>query len=224
MRPLTDTVPKPLLKAGGKPLIVWHLERCASWGVKRVVINHAHLGAQLEQTLGNGAAWGLDIVWSPEGEALETAGGIAQALPLLGPHPFLVVNGDVFCDWQAHDVVRGRRILRDRGLLAYLWLVNNPEHRPQGDFTWLADGHLLPQPEPERGMPLTFSGLGLYDPVLFAPCIRGQKAPLAPLLRAAMEADRVQGEPLPGLWVDVGTPQRLAQLDARLQAVSGEVK
>lgn len=217
MRPLTDSLPKPLLQAGGKPLIVWHLERLAAWGVRQVVINHAHLGHLLESALGDGSQWGLQIEWSPEGDALETAGGIAWALPKLGTQPFLVINGDVFCDLSADRIAQARQqMLRIDGL-AHLWLVNNPAHHPTGDFTLCDDGAVLAQADPDAGTPLTFSGVGLYQPALFASCVRGHKAPLAPLLRAAMQAHRVTGERLIGQWVDVGTPARLAELDARLR-------
>lgn len=240
MRPLTDTLPKPLLSVGGKPLIVWHLERLASWGLRKVVINHAHLGHVLEQSLGDGSQWGLQIAWSPEGEALETAGGIAQALPLLGHQPFLVINGDVFCDLDGPSVVAALAGINARSdavagagggsdsgaghvvapgmTLAHLWLVDNPAHKSGGDFTLRSDATVLPQPDASAGEPLTFSGIGLYSPTLFAGCERGKKAPLAPLLRSAMEEGRVTGERLRGRWVDVGTPQRLAELDAQINA------
>ncbi len=228
MRPLTDTVPKPMLHVGGKPLIVWHLERLAAWGVRRVVINHAHLGHVLEQSLGDGSSWGMQIAWSPEGEALETAGGIALALPLLGDLPFLVLNGDVFCDLDRASVTdalsRFNRVSVDPSpVLAHLWLVDNPEHKTAGDFTLCSDGKVLARPDAAAGQSLTFSGIGLYRAELFADCERGSKAPLAPLLRTAMGAQRVSGEHLRGRWVDVGTPQRLASLDAELKsAQAGE--
>ena len=220
MRPLTDSVPKPLLQAGGKPLIVWHLERLAAWGVRRVVINHAHLGHLLEQALGNGSAWGLDIAWSPEEQALETAGGIAWAMPLLGERPFAVINGDVFCDLQPASVQAAFNQIERGDALAHLWLTGNPEHRPDGDFTLCPDGRVLPQPDSSRGLALTFSGIGLYRQALFAPVHRGSKAALAPLLRSAMDDGRVTGECLSGSWVDVGTPRRLAELDAELTATA----
>jgi MurNAc alpha-1-phosphate uridylyltransferase len=215
MRPLTDTVPKPLLPAGGKPLIVWHLERLARAGVKDVVVNHAHLGGMIEATLGDGAAFGLRIRYSAEREALETAGGIAQALPLLGGDPFLVVNGDVFCDLDLGTLASGRASLHNStGLLAHLVLVDNPPHHPRGDFALRPDGHAAADGEPR----LTYSGIGLYSPALFADVTPGSRARLAPLLVRAMQENRVSARHHTGYWLDVGTPARLAELDAHLRA------
>lgn len=208
MRPLTDATPKPLLEVGGKPLIVWHLERLAAAGLRRVVINHAHLGQQIEHALGDGRRWGLQIVYSAEGEgrALETGGGILHALPLLGTAPFLVVNGDVWCD------VDPARLGLETGLLAHLVLVDNPAHHPGGDFH-LDQGRLFADRQPR----LTFSGIGVYTPALFDGCEPGA-FPLAPLLRDAMARGRVGGEHHRGRWIDVGTPERLAELDRSLTA------
>jgi MurNAc alpha-1-phosphate uridylyltransferase len=216
MRPLTDTCPKPLLRAGGLPLIGWHLRRLAAAGVHEVVINHAWLGDRIEQALGDGRDWGVSIRYSPEGEALETAGGIARALPLLGEAPFLVINGDVWCDW---DVGRARTIA-DRmlalDLAAWCVLVDNPDHHPRGDFT-LDAGRLADGPAADGAGPrLTFAGIGLYRPGLFAGVAADARAPLAPLLRAAAAARRAGAERHLGRWIDVGTPQRLAELDAQL--------
>lgn len=211
MRPLTDRTPKPLLPVGGKPLIVWHLERLAAAGFRDVVINHAHLGAQIETALGNGARWGLAIRYSPEPEgALETAGGIAQALPLLGSAPFLVINGDIFCDW---DVAQAALAAGD---CAHLVMVNNPPQHSQGDFV-LQDGKVSAEGAPK----FTFSGIGVYRPELFSSIVRGRPAKLAPLLRVAMGETRVSGELHRGRWTDVGTPERLAQLDAELGMFAG---
>lgn len=211
MRPLTDVCPKPLLTVAGKPLIVWHLERLARAGFRDVVINHAHLGEQIEGLLGDGAAWDVHIHWSAEPPgALETAGGIAQALPLLGDAPFLVVNGDIFCDW---DFGRARARL-DQDALAHLVLVPNPPQHPAGDFAF--DGVKV-RPGGTAGLPqYTFAGVGVYRPELFATITRGSRAALAPLLRAAIGAGHVEGELHAGEWTDVGTPQRLAELDAEL--------
>jgi MurNAc alpha-1-phosphate uridylyltransferase len=222
MRPLTDRTPKPLLPVGGKPLIVWHLERLATVGLRDVVINHAHLGIQIEKALGDGSRWGLSIRYSPEPEgALETAGGIANALPLLGSgDPFLVVNGDIFCDW---DVSRAATVLGAADS-AHLVLVANPPHHPQGDFC-LGSGRLGTGSTPdaaEDSQTLTFSGIGIYRPQVFADIPRGQKARLAPLLRAAMAGNRVSGELHSGRWIDVGTPQRLDELDRQLRSLSHE--
>jgi len=212
MRPLTDHTPKPLLMVAGKPLIVWHIERLAAAGIRRLVINHAHLGAQIEQALGDGSRWGVRIRYSAEGEgrALETGGGIFRALPLLGALPFLVVNGDIWCDADFAALH-----LAD-GLLAHLLLVDNPVHNPDGDFHLDAAGRIHATGEPR----LTFSGIGIYHPALFVACEPGA-FPLAPLLRQAMATGRVSGERHPGRWVDVGTPERLLTLDKQLTAESG---
>jgi MurNAc alpha-1-phosphate uridylyltransferase len=205
MRPLTDRIPKPLLEAGGRPLIGHHLAALALAGVREVVVNHAHLGAQIERALGDGAAFGLRIRYSPEEVALETGGGIFRALPLLGPAPFIVVNGDIWTDF---DLARLRLAVGD---LAHLVMVDNPAHHPAGDFA-LAGGRI----RAEGGPKLTFSGIGAYHPALFDGCAPG-RFPLAPLLRAAMAAGRVSGEHHTGRWIDVGTPERLAALDRELR-------
>ena len=213
MRPLTDTCPKPLLVAGGKALIVWHIERLAAAGIVDLVINHAHLGRMIEDALGNGARFGVRIRYSPEGSALETAGGIARALPLLGDAPFLVVNGDVFCDADFAGLRRAAEELNPVRC-AHLLLVTNPAHHPEGDFGLTPDG-LVREGEGDR---LTFSGLGAYHPALFAGLSPDAPAKLAPLLRAAMARNRVSGARLLGRWVDVGTPERLRELDTSLRA------
>ncbi|MGE8706090.1 MAG: N-acetylmuramate alpha-1-phosphate uridylyltransferase MurU [Achromobacter sp.] len=210
MRPLTDRLPKPMLPVGGKPLIVWHLERLAASGIRDIVINHAWLGHEIERALGDGAALGVRIRYSAEATALETAGGIAQALPLLGDDPFLVINGDIWCDWDPAAAQQAASLATHGG--AWLLLVDNPAHHPAGDFILTADGRVLAQGEPR----LTFAGVGVYHPSLFADVPRGAAAPLAPLLRQAMGQDRVRGAHHSGRWTDVGTPQRLADLDAEL--------
>ena len=217
MRPLTDHTPKPLLLVAGKPLIVWHLERLAKVGLRQVVINHAHLGEQIEAALGDGARWGLSIRYSPEPEgALESAGGIANALPLLGTDaPFLVINGDIHCDW---DVARAANVLRAKDL-AHLVLVPNPRHHPQGDFALNGREVGADIAAAGSGQACTFAGIGVYRPQLFAGIQRGKPAKLAPLLRAAMAASQVSGELHAGSWVDVGTPQRLAELDGELASL-----
>ncbi|NJD36487.1 MAG: nucleotidyltransferase family protein [Betaproteobacteria bacterium] len=218
MRPLTDSTPKPLLEVGGKPLIAWHLERLALAGLCEVVINHAHLGAQIEAALGGGARWGLSITYSPEPEgALETAGGIANALPLLGhDEPFLVINGDIWCDW---DVSQAASAL-NAGDLAHLVLVPNPPHHPQGDFSLCGRAVGADAALGGGAQSCTFSGIGIYHPQIFAGIRRGKPAKLAPLLRVAMAERRVAGELYAGRWVDVGTPQRLAELDVELRSLS----
>jgi MurNAc alpha-1-phosphate uridylyltransferase len=195
------------LPAGGKPLIVWHIERLARAGFRELVINHAHLGQEIEAMLGDGLAWGVSIAYSDEGTALETAGGIANALPILGQDPFLVVNGDVYCDY---DFAR-LKALNLGNDHAYLVLVPNPAHHPGGDF-FLEQGRVVDGGEPR----FTFSGIGLYRPELFLDIPLGTPAKLAPLLRSAMAQGRVGGEYFAGRWLDIGTPQRLAELDAEL--------
>lgn len=216
MRPLTDHTPKPLLEVGGKPLIVWHIERLVRANITDLIINHAHLGKQLEHHLGDGSRYGAHIQYSAEGEALETAGGIAQARSLLGEEIFAVVNGDIYCDY---DFTRlpacSARMLRKQDL-AHLVLVANPAHHPQGDFA-LQGSRVAPASSSPLTTTLTFSGIGLYQPALFNGIVRGSKAPLAPLLRAQITLDKVSGELHHGAWVDVGTPQRLSELDAQLR-------
>ena len=205
MRPLTDHVPKPLLIVGGKPLIVWHLERLANAGFKEIVINHAHLGAQIEAMLGNGAQWGVSIQYSPEKVALETAGGIANALHLLGSEPFLVVNGDIYTEFYFTDIAL------QPSKHAHLVLVDNPPQHPQGDFA-IEAGAL----KHAGGEMLTFSGIGVYHPDLFAEIVKGQPAKLAPLLRQAIDHNRATAQHYQGVWHDIGTPERLKQLDESL--------
>ncbi|MCC8998768.1 MAG: nucleotidyltransferase family protein [Candidatus Contendobacter sp.] len=207
MRPLTDHTPKPLLPVAGKPLIVHHLEALRAAGIHELVINTGHLGDQLPAALGDGRAWGVHILYSPEpAEALETGGGIFQALPLLGSEPFLVVNGDVWSDCPF------ARLPTAPAGLAHLVLVNNPPHHPNGDFALMADGRVR-----ESGQPrLTYSGISVLRPELFGDCAPG-RFPLGPLLRRVMAAGQVSGEHYVGGWRDIGTPQRLAELDHALR-------
>jgi MurNAc alpha-1-phosphate uridylyltransferase len=202
MRPLTDHTPKPLLRAGSKRLIEYLIESLAAAGFTDLVINHAHLGNQVEQLLGNGRHHGIQICYSPEGNrGLETGGGIFQALPLLGEAPFLVVNGDI---WTDYSFARARRAPEG---LAHLILVDNPFYYPQGDFALLGE-----QVMAEGVNKLTFSGIGIYRPELFAHC-RSGRFPLAPLLRKAIEQRLVTGEHYQGQWWDIGTPMRLRHLE-----------
>lgn len=201
MRPLTDHTPKPLLRAGGMALIEYHIHALVRAGFNEIVINHAHLGEQIESALGDGSRYHAQLSYSPEGKALETGGGIFRALPLLGDEPFVVVNGDIWTDYPFEQL---RRPLSG---LAHLVLVDNPQHNLRGDFHLVGD-RVASDGEPK----LTFSGIGLYDRVFFADCSDGP-FPLAPLLRKAMADGKVTGEHYRGQWIDVGTPQRLNELD-----------
>jgi len=218
MRPLTDHTPKPLLSVGGKTLIVWHIERLRAAGFTHIVINHAHLGQQIEDALGNGAAFGVSIEYSREVSALETAGGIATALPLIESEVFPVVNGDIYCEFDFSRLTEPLARLAAGHDQTHLVLVDNPPHHPNGDF--VLDGSRVRNadtpltPNPAR---LTFSGIGVYHRALFAHTMAGEKAPLAPLLRLAIDAGRASGEHYSGQWVDVGTPARLAALDEELR-------
>ncbi|MGJ3441466.1 N-acetylmuramate alpha-1-phosphate uridylyltransferase MurU [Pseudomonas sp. Je.1.5.c] len=203
MRPLTLHTPKPLVPVAGEPLIEYHLRALAAAGVSEVVINHAWLGQQIEDHLGDGSRFGLTIRYSAEGEPLETGGGIFKALPMLGEAPFLLVNGDV---WSDYDF---RQLNKPLEGLAHLVLVDNPGHHGRGDFrlqgAQVVDGDDAPGT-------LTFSGISVLDPALFAGCQPGAFK-LAPLLRQAMAQGKVTGERHGGLWVDVGTLERLAEVE-----------
>ena len=208
MRPLTLTTPKPLVRAGGVPLIEYHLRALAAAGFTDIVINHAWLGQQIEDYLGNGSRYGVSIQYSAEGEPLETGGGIFRALPLLGDEAFVVVNGDIWTDYDfsvLHQPING---------LAHLVLVSNPPHHPAGDFglveTRVLDG------QPGAGT-LTYSGIAVLHPQLFDGCTEGAFK-LAPLLRKAMADGQVTGEQLRGHWVDVGTHERLAEVETLIEA------
>jgi N-acetyl-alpha-D-muramate 1-phosphate uridylyltransferase len=223
MRPLTDHTPKPLLSVGGKPLIVWHLEKLAAAGVHYVVINTSHLAAQFPDTLGDGSRWGLRIRYAYEGDTpLETGGGMLNALPLLGSAPFIAINGDIWCDADLSTLPA-----EPHGL-AHLLLVDNPPHHPQGDFALDAQG-IVREKDSDR---LTFSGIGVYRQELLRNWrevigdVAGTQAQpprfrLAPLLRAAMAHGKVSGSHHHGRWTDVGTPQRLAQLETELRGQGG---
>ncbi|HEX7815775.1 N-acetylmuramate alpha-1-phosphate uridylyltransferase MurU [Dyella sp.] len=220
MRPLTDHTPKPLLVAGGKPLIVWHLEKLAAADVHYVVINSSHLAEQLPQALGDGARWGLRIRYAYEGPVpLETGGGMLNALPLLGPEPFIAVNGDIWTD------VDLSTLPREPAGLAHLVMVDNPPHHPEGDFALDTTGRLNMTDVPR----LTFSGLGIYRPELLRQwreavgttaesATKPPRFKLRDVLRAAMARGEISGSHHAGAWTDVGTPERLATLDAALNA------
>jgi MurNAc alpha-1-phosphate uridylyltransferase len=211
MRPLTDSCPKPLLEVAGKPLIAWHLERIAAARIHDVVINLSWLGEMIATALGDGAAYGLRIAYSREPwPALETGGGLVQALPLLGDAPFLLVNGDVFT-----DIDFGTLRLAP-GDLAQLVLVPNPEHNRKGDFHLDGQGRITAA----TGERLTYSGVAMVDPRIFAEAVAG-RFPLLPWLLRARDAGRLGGQKHAGTWLDIGTPQRLAQLDAELRGMRG---
>lgn len=207
MRPLTDTLPKPLLPAGGVPLLQYHLEKLARAGVEKVVINYARLGAMIADRFGDGRAYGVDIVYSDEGDSpLETGGGIKKALPLLGgAEPFIIVNADIWTDYDF------KRLQPPPSALAHLVLVANPDHHPQGDFA-LVDGRVTAQ----AAARYTYSGIAVIRPGLVADC-RADSFPLGPLLYSAADRGELTGELHPGLWFDIGTPERLARLDKRLR-------
>ncbi len=217
LRPLTDSIPKPLVTVAGKPLIVYHIERLAALGVKQIVINHAWLGKKIEAELGDGSCWNVSLYYSAEGEALETGGGIKKALPLLGDQPFLVLNGDIFID--RLPLIAGKPLsletieaqLQQRE--AYLWLVNNPSQHPNGDFC-LVDGEVVEEGDVSK---LTFSGMGIYRPQLFTHTPEGGFG-LAPLLKTKMQQGLVGGEHFTHYWCDVGTVERLTALNQRVSA------
>lgn len=209
MRPLTTVRPKPLLKVNGKALIDYHLERLAAAGVREVVINHYWLGEQIEAHVGDGGAYGLAVQYSPEQELLDTAGGMINALPLLGDEPFMLVNGDIWCDYPVAD------LLAQNPASAHLVMVDNPEHHPEGDF-FLSDGQLAIR---GSGPALTYAGLAVIHPALFAGA-EGGCQPLKPFLLRAIEDGTATGEYYPGEWVDVGTPERLRQLDTRVSSAA----
>ena len=201
MRPLTDVLPKPLLEVHGKALIIWHIEKLAKNGFKKIIINIAHLGYKIPEVLGDGSKWGVELLYSDEQEegALESAGGIIKALPLLGDKAFLVVNGDLFCDYEFDvDFELGDK-------LAHLILVPNPLHNPNGDFS-------LKEKVVNNEKKYTFSGIGYYSPTLFKNH-ELQKSPLAPLLRQAIQKEEVSGELFKNMWHDIGTPKRLEDIN-----------
>lgn len=210
MRPLTDHTPKPLLRAGGRALLEHHLLNLASAGLREVVINVSHLADQVAAFCGDGSAWGLSIQWSREPRPLETAGGIQRALPLLGDAPFAVLNGDVWTDYPLARLAAARPVADGH---AHLVLVDNPPQHPLGDFCLDATGHVRPRPEGQLGC--TYAGIGIYTPGFFAGLAPGEY-PLRPLLDAAIAEGRLGGEYYAGQWADIGTPERLAALDAAL--------
>ncbi|GAB5452598.1 MAG: nucleotidyltransferase family protein [Halioglobus sp.] len=211
MRPLTERTPKPLLHVGGMPLIEHHLRRLGTAGFEQVVINVSHLAGQIEQYCGDGSRWGLSISYSREAEPLETAGGIGQALPMLGAAPFLVVNGDVWSDYPFERLAQYSLREKER---AHLVLVDNPPQHARGDFLLQEAGRVAVRPDGVTG--LTYAGIGLYSAAFFGGMSAGKLA-LRPLLDAAIEAGTLGGEYYAGRWEDVGTPERLQALNDALQ-------
>ncbi|MHA3097800.1 N-acetylmuramate alpha-1-phosphate uridylyltransferase MurU [Acinetobacter brisouii] len=211
MRPLTLHTPKPLLAVADKPLIVWHIEKLQKIGVTDIVINTAWLAEKLIAALGTGDQFGVRIHWSNEGEGLETAGGIIHALPLLGDQPFILVNGDV---WTNYDFAPLLQVELGQNL-AHLMLVDNPVQHPQGDFVLSAQKAYTFE-QNQQGEALTYSGIAVISPEMFAGLAEG-KRPLAPLLKEAMLQGRISAQKLPAAWVDVGTPERLSDLDRQIR-------
>lgn len=217
MRPLTLNTPKPLLEVGGKPLIVWHIEKLKQVGIEQIVINTAYLADKLVAYLDDGSQWGVQILWSHEGEGLETAGGIINALPLLGDEPFLVVNGDVWTEIDFSFLMQDEiyQAVQRGEKLAHLLLVENPVQHPQGDFC-LYQGLAYPHSQYDAGENLTFSGVSLQSAQLFQGLEQG-KRPLAPILREMMAEHKIAATKITQRWVDVGTPERLYQLDEQIR-------
>lgn len=210
MRPLSDTLPKPLLEVAGKPLIVHHIERLVRAGVTELVINHAWLGEKIEQALGDGSAFDARIIYSPEQQALETAGGIKHALPLLATAEFLLVNGDIWCDFDFAALLAAPL----NGDLGRLVLVDNPPHKRQGDFDLLGE-RIRPRGAGDSNG-LTYAGIARFSAALFT-ALTERKAPLLPLLNAAIDKNLLAGIYHPGDWLDVGTPARLHALRSRIE-------
>jgi MurNAc alpha-1-phosphate uridylyltransferase len=212
MRPLTDATPKALLAVGGKPLIAWQIERLAAAGIRDIVINHSHLGAQLEAAVGDGSRWDVRIAWSREAAALETAGGVVKALPLLGPEPFAVVSGDIYTEFDyARLVPVAGAIASDPARrAAHFVLVDNPPFHPRGDMG-LADARVT-----RGGHLLTYANISVFDPSLFAQIASGTRLALFPWAYRFVDEGRVTGEHYAGEWENLGTPEQLAELDRRL--------
>ena len=211
MRPLTLYKPKPLLEVGGKALIVWHIEKLKQMGVTEIVINSAWLADVLIGTLGDGSQFGVKILWTREDQGLETAGGIINALPLLGTEPFILVNGDV---WTTFDFAPLSHLPLEQGL-AHLVFVTNPVQHPNGDFT-LLNGRAYTFEQEQTGEALTYSGIAVIHPKMFDGLEAG-KRPLAPLLKQAMQNGKISAEKMQAAWVDVGTPERLSDLDLQIR-------
>ena len=208
MRPLTDYIPKPLLEVAGKPLIIWHLEKLAKANFEEVIINHAHLGGMIEAYVGDGSRWNLKVTYSREGSPLETAGGIKKALPLIGDQPFLVVNADIYTDFN-FATIKNRNLNDYKG---HLVMVKNPKQHPDGDF-FLQNNQI----EREGKERLTFSGIAIYQPKIFEDINIEPVAKLAPILKKLIDAECISGEAYQGLWFDIGTPERLNEVNLFLK-------
>ncbi len=208
MRPLTDHIPKPLLEVAGKPLIIWHLEKLAKANFEEVIINHAHLGGMIEAYVGDGSRWNLKVTYSREGSPLETAGGIKKALPLIGDQPFLVVNADIYTDFN-FATIKNRNLNDCKG---HLVMVKNPKQHPDGDF-FLQNNQI----EREGKERLTFSGIAIYQPKIFEDINIEPVAKLAPILKKLIDAECISGEAYQGLWFDIGTPERLNEVNLFLK-------
>jgi len=208
MRPLTDHIPKPLLEVAGKPLIIWHLEKLAKANFEEVIINHAHLGGMIEAYVGDGSRWNLKVTYSREGSPLETAGGIKKALPLIGDQPFLVVNADIYTDFN-FATIKNRNLNDCKG---HLVMVKNPKQHPDGDF-FLQNNQI----EREGKERLTFSGIAVYQPKIFEDINLEPVAKLAPILKKLIDAECISGEAYQGLWFDIGTPERLNEVNLFLK-------
>lgn len=204
MRPLTNQMPKPLLEVAGKPLIVWHLEKLAKANFKEVIINHAYLGEMIEAYLSDGSKWGLKITYSREGSPLETAGGIKKALSILGDQPFLVINADIYTDFD-YSKIKMRNLNDFKG---HLVMVQNPKHHPDGDFVLKNN-----QIELEGEGKLTFAGIAIYRPEIFNDISLEPVTKLAPILKKLIDARYIGGEIYQGLWFDIGTPERLMEVN-----------
>ena len=208
MRPLTDHIPKPLLEVAGKPLIIWHLEKLAKANFEEVIINHAHLGGMIEAYVGDGSRWNLKVTYSREGSPLETAGGIKKALPLIGDQPFLVVNADIYTDFN-FATIKNRNLNDCKG---HLVMVKNPKQHPDGDF-FLQNNQI----EREGKERLTFSGIAIYQPKIFEDINIEPVSKLAPILKKLIDAECISGEAYQGLWFDIGTPERLNEVNLFLK-------
>ncbi|MCU7834443.1 MAG: nucleotidyltransferase family protein [gamma proteobacterium symbiont of Taylorina sp.] len=222
MRPLTDNLPKPLLQVAGKSLIEYHIEALVKAGTTQLVVNHAWLGEKIEAHLGDGSQYGAAIIYSREDQALETAGGIIKALDILGDEPFIVVNGDIYTDYSFDSLKYFVTSFKNNQQTAHLILVPNPPHHIKGDF-YCQDNILSEQKNNLKGQRFTFSGIACYKPEFFKNLPAGKQA-LGPLLRSAMSIQMVSGEIYEGLWCDIGTPQRLEEINDRYGKKGGGVK